>query len=527
MGSRHTPCPLPIEYVIVNHGLSIFCRLFPARIAMVLLFGYNKDIWKDGRHSDGGPSGRFPLCAGKDIEMTKAPEKVQKPSISLRKVQIFMMVIALSISGALLYFTFISYSTSQQLSKATDEYISLQNAANGLMEASDYLTEMAQRFTEKGDRAYMDAYFEEVFTTKRRERAISVMHGHLENAAALEELQSALDESVSLMEREYYAMKLVVEARGYTDIPEAVQAVTLKPEHAALSPSEKMDLAQSMLLDETYYSQKNRIRGNIQRSQQALITATRDQKTRVADRLNRDMVIERVIILIQTVMFLLMMWITMRLGIDPVLKAVKSIQTDSRIPLVGASEFRYLAHAYNKMYEYYHVSIQRLNYKASHDALTQLYNRAGYELLLSGVDLATTYFLLIDVDNFKTVNDTMGHEVGDRVIKKVAAAIKGQFRQDDYVCRIGGDEFAVLMTHAEPGHRALVSGKLDRINQALADTSDGLPAVSISAGVTHGSQMSTAMDLFAQADQVLYETKRKGRHGYTFYNGNYPVLNDR
>lgn len=450
-------------------------------------------------------------------QMMKAPDKASKLSVSLRVVQVFMMVIATTISVALIFFTFISYSTSQKLSEATDEYISLQYAANGLIEASDYLTEMAQRFTEKGDRAYMDAYFEEATTTQRREKALTVMREHLENSAALEELQGALEASVSLMDREYYAMRLVVEAMGYGNVPEAVQAVTLKPAHAALSSAEKLALGRSMLLDETYYNQKNRIRGNIQRSQQALITATRDKKTRMAEQLHRDMVIVRIIIVIQTAMFLLMMWITMRLGIDPVLRAVKSIQADSRIPPVGASEFRYLAHAYNKMYEYYHASIQRLNYKASHDALTQLYNRAGYELLLSGIDLATTYFLLIDVDNFKTVNDTLGHEVGDRVIRKVAAAIKGQFRQDDYVCRIGGDEFAVLMTHAEPHHRELVSGKLDRINQALADTGDGLPAVSISAGVTHGSIMSTAMDLFAQADQVLYETKRKGRHGYTFY----------
>lgn len=442
---------------------------------------------------------------------------IKSPSISLKSIQIIMLILALLISGTLLYFTFISITTSKQLSDATDEYINMQDAARSLMDASDYLTEMAQRFTDKGDRTYMDSYFEEAFTMKRREKALETLASYPGTDAALEELQKALDESVSLMNREYYSMRLVVEAKGYTNYPKEIANVELKAEDAVLSPEEKMNLAQSMLLDEIYYSKKDRIRENMKKSQNELIHATKSNEDYVRSQLYKDMLIVRIFIFIQTVMFMLMMWITMHLGINPVLSAVKSIQADSRIPVVGAREFRYLAHAYNRMYEYYHTSIQHLNYKASHDELTKVYNRTGYEILLSSIDIRNTFYLLIDVDDFKKINDTYGHETGDKVLQNAAETIRRQFRADDYLCRIGGDEFVVLMTHCSPEHKNLVIDKIERINQDLSHSTGNLPTVTISAGVSHGSAAETTSDLFLHADEALYKTKNSGKNGYSFY----------
>ena len=98
------------------------------------------------------------------------------------------------------------------------------------------------------------------------------------------------------------------------------------------------------------------------------------------------------------------------------------------------------------MYEVYRNSLERLNFKASHDELTGAYNRSGYELLLSSVDLGSVYMLLFDLDNFKEINDTYGHEVGDKVLIKLVNILKLNFRSDDYVCRIGGDEFVAIVS---------------------------------------------------------------------------------
>ena len=154
---------------------------------------------------------------------------------------------------------------------------------------------------------------------------------------------------------------------------------------------------------------------------------------------------------------------------------------------------------------------------AAHDSLTKLYNRAGYEMLLSQMDLSSTCMVLFDIDYFKTVNDTYGHEMGDKILQKLAGISLARFRPDDRVSRIGGDEFVVLMAHTGRRQSDLVGARIRMINAELADTSDGLPAVSISAGVAYGQDASTSIELFNHADVALYTTKRRGRHGYTVY----------
>ena len=164
-------------------------------------------------------------------------------------------------------------------------------------------------------------------------------------------------------------------------------------------------------------------------------------------------------------------------------------------------------------------TLQREIYNATHDSLTQVYNRAGYDLLFSGIDFSTTCLLLIDADHFKEVNDNYGHEVGDRILQKIADTLKRHFRSEDYVCRIGGDEFVVFMLHTDPLQRELISGKIRQINADLVKTDDGLPAITVSAGAAPGTGAATPADWFDRADKALYETKRGGRRGVTLFEG--------
>ena len=161
--------------------------------------------------------------------------------------------------------------------------------------------------------------------------------------------------------------------------------------------------------------------------------------------------------------------------------------------------------------------LQKEIFNATHDALTGVYNRAGYDLLLSGMELDSTMLLLLDGDRFKQVNDQYGHEVGDQTLRKIARAIGHCFRSDDSICRIGGDEFIVLMRNSGPALQDLICARIKQINQELTDTSDGLPPITISAGIAQGSGAANCKELFDHADQALYETKRRGRCGLTFY----------
>jgi len=242
-----------------------------------------------------------------------------------------------------------------------------------------------------------------------------------------------------------------------------------------------------------------------------------DKDAQMLGTFQKEMSFVRVVILLQTVSIFFMVWLTAHLGIHPILNAIEQIKADSTIPEVGANEFRYLARAYNKMYEVYKNSLERLNFKASHDELTGAYNRAGYDLLLSSIDLSTTYMLLFDVDNFKSINDQYGHETGDKVLIKLVRILKSNFRSDDYVCRIGGDEFVVFMVHAAQTRRNLIENKIHRVQEKLAETGDGLPQASVSVGITHGSDAADSENLFNLTDKAMYQAKQNGKRGYAFH----------
>ncbi len=160
-----------------------------------------------------------------------------------------------------------------------------------------------------------------------------------------------------------------------------------------------------------------------------------------------------------------------------------------------------------------------MKHQAEHDPLTGALNRGSFDRLLElsekdGVDFA---LLLIDVDTFKSVNDTCGHAAGDAILKDVAEQLTTEFRSVDHICRIGGDEFAVIMVNMTSDLAYTIEEKISAINQHLSAPKDGLPAVSLSVGAAFTDRENPAPDLFKDADSALYYTKEHGRHGCNIY----------
>lgn len=442
--------------------------------------------------------------------------KKSKNGLSLRAIHIWLVITMVIWSGTVVIASYRLTNTFYRLSDAERQHSDLIEAAHQLTDASDYLTECVQRFTISGDLKFLDEYFTEAFESNRREEAISIMERNESTGSALEELKEAMDESVSLMDLEYYAMKLVIEAKGYTDYPVVLKEVVLSEEDMALSPDEKIRRATELVLNDDYYDRKDSIRESMLGSLNEIDKLMKSVMDEELDMLHRELDFVRIVIIIQAVSILIMVRLTSILGINPVLKAVDNIKADSPIPEVGANEFKYLAQAYNKMYHKYRSSLEHLNYKASHDELTGAYNRAGYDLLLESIDLDTTYMLLLDVDNFKTINDTYGHEVGDEVLKKLVHVLNGIFRDDDHICRIGGDEFVVFMVHSAAIKKNLIATKIEQINNELEKTEDGLPPISISVGIVNGKDARDKEDLFEKTDAAMYRSKKSGKRTYTF-----------
>ncbi|MCR4647931.1 MAG: GGDEF domain-containing protein [Lachnospiraceae bacterium] len=433
-------------------------------------------------------------------------------------VHLWLVVIILTFSGTVVFATLRLTSTFLDITAASKQNSELKKAAHELMNASDFLTEQVQRFTVNGDIRFMEQYFTEAFESKRREDAISKMALDKRTDLALKSLQNAMDSSVKLMDQEYYAMRLVVAAKGYTDYPEVLDDVIIKEEDSALTSSEKMRLATELVHNDEYYRQKDLIRNSMQESLNEVEKLTEDIEDEEYESLKRQIGVVRIAIIIQAALIFFLLWLTTKLSITPVLRAVEEIKEDRPISeTVGSNEFKYLASAYNKMYEKNKSSLENLSFKASHDELTGAYNRAGYDILLSNIKPESTYLLLFDLDNFKTVNDSFGHETGDKVLIKLVNVLKNAFREDDCICRVGGDEFVVLMRSSGNIHRRLIESKLEQIIAALGDTNDGLPPISVSVGIIDGKDADESSRLFEMADKAMYESKKHGKKTYTFY----------
>lgn len=160
-----------------------------------------------------------------------------------------------------------------------------------------------------------------------------------------------------------------------------------------------------------------------------------------------------------------------------------------------------------------------LNRRATHDPLTGLTNRFELERHLSECFERYRYIqrpatlLLIDLDRFKQVNDTGGHAAGDEVLRRVAQTLTLSVRDSDTVSRVGGDEFAILLRHADPGRAQLVGAKVLRAVSELTVEVDGKShSVGASIGAASlGPGIANLEEWVAAADGACYEAKRAGR----------------
>jgi diguanylate cyclase (GGDEF)-like protein/PAS domain S-box-containing protein len=165
-----------------------------------------------------------------------------------------------------------------------------------------------------------------------------------------------------------------------------------------------------------------------------------------------------------------------------------------------------------------------LEYHATHDPLTDLPNRVFLherleQIFLEGqMDSSPTALLLIDLDRFREINDTLGHHRGDLVIKEVCHRLQGVLRKSDMVARLGGDEFGLLVPKADADDAVLVARKIFEAFEPPLSV-EGLPIiVEASIGIAlypdHGAN---ADSLFQRADVAMYAAKQTGS-GFSVYN---------
>lgn len=175
---------------------------------------------------------------------------------------------------------------------------------------------------------------------------------------------------------------------------------------------------------------------------------------------------------------------------------------------------------YEKQLEDYQArleaAIEKLEELASTDALSGLKNKGAFltrldeEIVRVRRDELPLSLVLLDVDKFKEFNDSFGHPAGDEVLKQIADILTERARTEDFVARIGGEEFAIILVNT-PVKGAVLLG--ERVRRAVENIHWENRTVTISVGVAEATQQNPkSMDVYGAADKALYESKRSGRN---------------
>ncbi|MDF1608444.1 GGDEF domain-containing protein [Hoeflea sp. YIM 152468] len=172
-----------------------------------------------------------------------------------------------------------------------------------------------------------------------------------------------------------------------------------------------------------------------------------------------------------------------------------------------------------KMTESLSVRSLSLEHAAVTDGLTGVYNRRYFDDALTEYISAFSSIgkpigmVILDLDHFKTVNDTHGHDIGDEVLRRVAECLRMFIRYHDVVARLGGEEFAILSPNISESQLFNLS---DRIRQAVSEIAvrngNVTLKVTVSAGLAIWDGEESGEDLYRRADKQLYQAKRQGRN---------------
>ena len=442
--------------------------------------------------------------------------------IRLRLMNYILGGLTLGIAVLMLVTTFLAIAGYNSLRRTSEAFFECREGAEEIQNASDYLTEHVRYYVGSGMRQYLDLYFEEADVTQRREKGLAALAKHFAGTELYDALEQAVNGSYALMNVEYHAMRLRLETLDGEDLsqyPAVIQAVVLPDGELGMTREEQMDQSRKLVYDEPYEELKAEITGQVNRCLEGLEDHLQEKQEKQARQLRTLVIVEQALIVLVIAAVALLVILTSLLVFHPLIRAEQLVRSEQPIPPGGgAYEYRFFAATYNRMFEASKESKERLAFKASHDYLTGIFNRSGLDRYLDSAAAGQNALVLVDLDGFKKINDTYGHDAGDRILQKLSEKLSASFRADDRICRIGGDEFAVIMWNAGVESAAMIREKVAAINAEMRVESDEIPSAAISVGVAFGGE-GNGRDLFRFADRELYRVKRAGGCGISIRDG--------
>ena len=449
-----------------------------------------------------------------------------EPSQTMKGININLLNSFLIAITAIVFFFILLISSNvnarfHAVKTAIDKFIICEQSSQTIKESSNELTELARLFIINEDKNFALAYLKEIEETRCQEKALhNLQQVCSEKDLALQRLNIAMTQAESLSNMELYAIRLgyaVIKAKE-SDIPQRVRAIEIRTSDKALSPQELKQVAIKNIFGEGYLIYKTRINENCKLTVQAIENQIKQELNLNADELGHNIDRLRMLFLVLLIVNVLVFIALAYLVLMPLKRFQTSIKNDQKLGVIGAIEFKNLAQSYNEIYEIKERNAQNLLRKAEYDALTGILNRRAFDQLCasSAEKQMSIALLLIDMDNFKHINDTYGHAGGDTALKELARILKKTFRKDDYIARIGGDEFAAILPDYKPDSLSRIIEKISEVNESLSHMKDGIKPVSISVGAAY-SEMGFSEELYNQADKALYAVKEAGRRGCRIY----------
>ena len=156
-------------------------------------------------------------------------------------------------------------------------------------------------------------------------------------------------------------------------------------------------------------------------------------------------------------------------------------------------------------------------YDALHDSLTGLYNSSAYEILYRDADQQHIAVLIADINGYASVQKERGRVYADDLVCRVAEVLRNSFRSTDHICRLKEDEFVVIMTRVTSSQREMVLSKVESVNRALQQGTDGLAPVTLSIGIAFSDREQPGGDVFQNADSALQRVREGRQAGYEVY----------
>ncbi|MCR4901056.1 MAG: GGDEF domain-containing protein [Treponema sp.] len=450
--------------------------------------------------------------------MNKRLYNPNKDGIKIKTINYSMLILIFIICAGVFVSAFQLKSKYKHIINCMEGYAICTKAVNDFRDSSDFLTNQVRMFLVNLDDTYVTNYLNEYTVSKNREKAIEVLNKYNSQNEVQINMHLAYEESQRLSQTEMYAIALAFNALNKEKLPSQIAEIKLLPVDNNLSAQEKISKAEALLFDVNYQNAKNQINRFTSSVLDSVLNNHLDSQNKNSSRFFTLLMIQISTIVAMFIAGLVLFIAINILILRPIDYDIKSIIREKKMHVIGSYEMRLIAKSYNALREKEEIRASILKHKAEHDPLTGLINREAFSQIKDILcDTAEPIaYLIIDIDFFKSVNDKYGHPIGDAVLKKIAGILSEQFRNTDYVARIGGDEFAVIMTKFGDSPEIVIQRKIETINKLLQNVGDGLPEVSLSVGVAISSMGYNAA-LENQADKALYHVKKGGRCNCSFY----------